>query len=606
MKHLANHSWFFIIEFICITLAVVLWKIFPGVTWQPLLIAIIPLLLRIAAGRSPLVRTPFDLPIVIFLLTAGVGIWTSYQPAVAWTKFWLLIAAILLYYLLSRQPVDNLWKAAGIISLLGLGIGIYFFFSNNWELQPQKFILISQVGLAWMRIRPDLNLVSINPNDIAGIASITVPFSLAIALRFFRRKSYVWSILFGLITGLIVATILLSASRGALLAVGITAGLFLLWWAISRWLNRRKIFSYHALFGAILVLLVCLTVGYTWVSLHERMNEVAAGTADTLISDSRFHIFWSAFELIKDVPFTGGGLDGFPGLYSSYIMINPNYIQGYSHNIFLDASLQQGILGGLMLCWIILGSIVLLASRYAPGTHSLLRYAILSSLLITVFHGVVDNIILRTMFTMMLFFVPGMAIGLLASIQPEPERIWWGEFRTRRLVLPSLIALGLILVGLIIFRRPILSAWYTDLGSVEMAKVELSDFPTGIWDEGQHADLLSPAESLFNRALIYEPTNPRANYRLGLIAMLHRDFPIAVSHLEIAHHGDMYHRGMLKALGFSYLWNGQIEAALPLLSLIPESDYEVGNYTYWWSELNRPDLTAYAEQYLEMVGSRQK
>jgi O-antigen ligase len=603
MKRLADHSWFFIIEFICIALAVVLWKFFPGVIWQPLLIAIIPLLLQIATGRPPLARTPLDIPIVIFLLTAGVGIWTSYQPAAAWTKFWFLIAAILLYYLLARQPVDNLWKAAGIISLLGFGIGIYFFFSNNWELQPQKFILISQVGIAWMQIRPDINLVSINPNDIAGIAVISVPFSIAIALRFFKRKFYVWSILFGLMTGLIVATILMSASRGAVLSMGVTAGLSLLWWAISRCLNRRTIFFYLALFVTILGLLVCLTAVYTWVSLYERMNEIAIGTADTLISAPRLHIFWSAIELIKDVPFTGGGLDGFPGLYSSYIMINPNYIQGYSHNIFLDASLQQGILGGLMLCWIILGSIVLLALRYVPDTHSLLRYAILSSLLITVFHGLVDNIVLRTMFTMMLFVVPGMAIGLLASTNPEPERIWWGKLRTHSLVLPSLIALGLILVGLIIFRRPLLSAWYTDLGAVEMAKVQLANFPTSTWDECQHTDLLSKAETHFNKALAYEPINPRSHYRLGLIAMLKCDFPTAVSHLEVAHRGDLYHRGMLKALGLSYIWNGQIEAALPLLSLIPESEKEVAIYPYWWRGLNRPDLAAYAEQYLERVES---
>jgi len=140
---------------------------------------------------------------------------------------------------------------------------------------------------------------------------------------------------------------------------------------------------------------------------------------------------------------------------------------------------------------------------------------------------------------------------------------------------------------------------------VEMAKVELSDFPTGIWDEGQHAALLSPAASLFQQALKFDPANPRARYRLGLIAMSHREFPIAVEHLQIAYLGDPYHRGVLKALGFSYIWNGQVDAALPLLSLIPESNQELANYSSWWREFNRPDLAAYADQYLELVESRQ-
>ena len=80
--------------------------------------------------------------------------------------------------------------------------------------------------------------------------------------------------------------------------------------------------------------------------------------------------------------------------------------------------------------------------------------------------------------------------------------------------------------------------------------------------------------------------------------MLKRDFPTAVSHLEIAHSGDPYHRGMLKALGFSYIWNGQIDAAQPLLNLIPKSNQEVGVYPWWWGDRNRPDLADYAELYL--------
>ena len=98
------------------------------------------------------------------------------------------------------------------------------------------------------------------------------------------------------------------------------------------------------------------------------MNQIAIGEAGGSVSDQRLHLFWSAVELIRDVPFTGGGLDGFPGLYSSYIMINPNFISGYSHNSFLDASIQQGILGGLMLLWIYIGSIVWLVLRPLPAT----------------------------------------------------------------------------------------------------------------------------------------------------------------------------------------------------------------------------------------------
>lgn len=601
MKHILDHSWFLPTEFFCITLAVILWSTFPGLSWQPLLVAIAPILMHIAAGRSPLVRTPFDIPIGIFLLTAGVGVWVAYQPASAWIKFWLVLTSILLYYLLARQPADKLWTAAAVLCLLGFGISIFFFLSNNWEVQPQKFQLLSRIGTAWMRVRPNLNLEAVHPNDIAGIAGLTLPFSIALVLDCWRRKAVLGSLLFGLMVGLILATILVSSSRGAWMAVGVTTGLWILWW-VTGWFAQRTRLIHRVFFAVALGFLACLTVGYLWYALHGRLDQVAVGMEGVSVLDQRFHIFWSDIELIKDVPFTGGGLDGFPGLYSSYIMINPNYILGYGHNIFLDTTLQQGILGGLMLLWIYLGSIVWLALRPVPSAYSLLRKAVLSSLLIIVFHGLVDNIVYRTTATTLLFFVPGMAVGLVASVSSDRGGIWLKRQQPRYLAVPALIGLSLILIGLIVIRKPLLSAWYTNLGAVEMAKVELSDFPTGIWDEGQYADLLLSAESLFHRALAYDPANPGAHYRLGLIAMANRDFPTAVYHLEIAHRGAPYHRGTLKTLGFSYIWNGQIQAALSLLPRIPESNQEVAIYPWWWRELNRPDLAAYAEQYIEIVG----
>ncbi len=603
MKRIVDHPYFFIFEFMSIGIALLLGISYPGHSWQALIIAIAPLLLRIIAGRSPFVPTPFDLPIVVFLLMAGVGIWAAYQPAIAWLKFWLLLCSVLFFYLLSRQPIDNLWAVSIGLSLLGFGISIYFFLSNNWQVQPQKFAFITQLGTAWMRVRPNLILASIHPNDIAGIAVIVLPFSLALTLRFWKKHSHFCSITFGLISSLISATILLSASRGAWLAVVATTIVYALWWVITHWLHKRTKLAHRTLYMVAAGILIFLALGYIWISMHQRLRQVAIGTADDFVSDSRFHMFWSAIELIKDVPFTGGGLDGFHGLYSSYIMINPNYIVGYSHNIFLDASLQQGILGGLMLLWIYLGILIKLASKPLLRTHSYLRLAVLSSLLIIIIHGLVDNIVLRSLFTVFIFFVPGMAVGLVASTYPEPQKIRVDKPKTLRLSLPVLIALALAIVCLILFRRPIISAWYTDLGAVEMAKVQLTDFPTGTWDDGKKANLLTPAKEQFQRALLYDPNNPHAHYRLGLIAMQERDFTNATKNLELAIQGDPYHRGIIKSLGLSYLWSGNVVTAQPLLSLLPESRQEVEVYSWWWDEQNRPDLAVYAEQYVKMVES---
>jgi nitric oxide synthase oxygenase domain/subunit len=92
-----------------------------------------------------------------------------------------------------------------------------------------------------------------------------------------------------------------------------------------------------------------------------------------------------------------------------------------------------------------------------------------------------------------------MAVGVASSTKTVLEEInKIDKVQIRRIALPVLISLGLIPIGMIAFHRALLSAWYTDTGALEMAKVELADFPTGSWDESKRADLHSPAESLFN------------------------------------------------------------------------------------------------------------
>lgn len=543
-------------------------------------------------------RTPLDIPIFIFLLTAGVGIWAAYQPEKAWTKFWLILASVLFYYLIASQNIDNLYHTAGILCLVGLGIGIFFFLSNDWEEQQVKFQFISRIGAFWMQIRPNFNLKALHPNDVAGIASIAVPFSLALTLEYYKRKSASSIILFGLITVVILATILFSSSRGSWIAIMATAGLWILW-EVTKWLNKISKPTRQILFPLLMGLFAVLIVGYLWISLHGRINEIAIGNNDGSVSEHRFHVFWSTMELIKDVPITGSGLDSFSGQYSNYILINPNYVLGYAHNIFLDISLQQGILGGFVFFLIYFGSILLSILHPPQSTHSLLHKAILSSLLIIIFHGLVDVIVYRTIFTALLFFVPGMAVGLVLSYTPANQlRIYKDESQLRQINLPVLTVIGIILVGILAIHRPLLAAWYTDLGVVEMAKVELSDFPTGLWDEGREADLLLPAESLFKKALAFDPHNPSANYRMGLIAMAKRDYATAIKRLELAYLGDPNHRGIIKALGYSYLWHGQIDAAQLLLTKLPETEHEVGNYISWWRVYNRSDLASNAEKYL--------
>ena len=62
-------------------------------------------------------------------------------------------------------------------------------------------------------------------------------------------------------------------------------------------------------------------------------------------ASSRSQLAVDALRLVGDFPFTGGGLNAFPGLYSEYLRVIPHYLFGYSHNLYLDVSIEQGLAG---------------------------------------------------------------------------------------------------------------------------------------------------------------------------------------------------------------------------------------------------------------------
>jgi Flp pilus assembly protein TadD len=134
-----------------------------------------------------------------------------------------------------------------------------------------------------------------------------------------------------------------------------------------------------------------------------------------------------------------------------------------------------------------------------------------------------------------------------------------------------------------------------------MARIELQGWPTGQWDDGRNAEALAPAVSLLQRAVAIETDNRTAQHRLGLIAMVRQDFDTAVDHLEIAHELDPHHRGLVKTLGYSYAWQGNLDQAAALLAHIPESHREMREYEKWWGYQGRPDLAAYAEEMAMVV-----
>jgi hypothetical protein len=351
------------------------------------------------------------------------------------------------------------------------------------------------------------------------------------------------------------------------------------------------------------ILVLVILSGGGLLKLVENLQGVPNG-------ESRLALARDTYQLIHDFWYTGAGLRSFGGLYSQYIMNTPFFLFGYSHNFYLDVALEQGLFGFLALIYVMAVSLWLLA-RFAVRQDynaplQILTGAAFTSLLIILLHGFVDDALYGGLGTPFLFSLAGMTIAISRSVSEseagdlavvEPG-LWRGRTNTTwiNLELAGKIMLAIALVGILVtWRRSLAAEWYADLGALEMARVDLAGFPTGKWEYKNDVGALFPAMVNFETALRFDPTNLTALHRMGLIAGSRADFQTAISVLERAYVVEPTHRGIRKALGYSYVWSGDFQKAHNLLKDLPETERELKNYIGWWANHNREDLSDQAK-----------
>jgi hypothetical protein len=550
-------------------------------------------------------RRAFDIPIAIFMGTALVGVWAAYQRQAAWEKFWWILAAVILYYVLARQRRNKIWPVVGLITVFGFLLSGYFLLTYSWIDQPVKIGLVNRIARVWMSIRPGLPYPPPDSDITAGVLAILLPLPLALGAygwREARWKSWRLLLLAGLAGLTTLLALFLAAERAPWLAL-IPAGAVWLWWELCFPLARRFHWSQQAIFvvGMVIVIFIGLGLVLATPGSVKNLADRLPGPAE---ADSRTTLWANSIKLVGDYPITGMGLQSFPGQYSQYILVIPFYYVDNSHNLFLEIALEQGVLGLLALVVIIVGSVWLLIFSRSEGGISpekdrlrTLRGALLAGLTILVAQGLVENALYSTWDVLFLFLLPGLVIATTQVVTRQANSARY--IRIQKVALVGGIAI--ILLALVGFWRPILATFYANLGAVEMARIDLKDFPSGAWGEKVDLARLTSVENLFQRALQVNPLNRTVFHRTGLIAMQQDDFASAIYWLKQAFLLDSADRGVRKELGYCYAWVGQFDEAVRILESIPEASSEMDVYSRWWLEQGRPDLATNAQRVCQML-----
>lgn len=344
--------------------------------------------LRWLAWGHPSVRTPVDFPLLILTLLVPINYWISPLPEKSLPQLLRLLTGIGLFYaIVNGVSVQRLGRGRwfqGAIGLIFAGmVGLAFFslFSVEWATYKLPFIPQTFYSLTSIWVGD-----TIHPNVLGGILVLLMPIPLGVllfadkGLNFWKRG--------GLIIGLLVVVgfLLLSQSRGAILALGgAMAILFLLRWKWG-WIGVAA--------G------VLISAGVVWrVGIAQVLDILLVG-ATISGADGRVQIWQRALYMIQDFPFTGVGM----GLYGDvaealypFPGVDPRFMP-HAHQLFLQVAVDMGLPGGMAWLAIFVQSILVawrvykMARQEKNAWMTGLAAGLLASQVALTLHGLIDAV----------------------------------------------------------------------------------------------------------------------------------------------------------------------------------------------------------------------
>ncbi len=560
-------------------------------------LALLPWLARWLMFGQLTRRAFISTALVLLAISAPLGVWASYDPASSWPLMLTLLGSISFFFAMVNTHISPRWGAGGLVVAAVL-LAFYFVGQYGHFYYPDEVGRLANLGRFTGSLLPNFVFFTPHPNAAAGFLESTLFLSVALAWRARDGERMAWSVA----AVLIAYGLLISGSRGAWVGLMVAAVL----WVLSLIPNRGLRWALvgvgliGGLFG-IYILVQMVLAGSQLPGLNSTLETAS----------SRLILYRNSLYLLGDYPFTGIGLgDTFGMVYSRYQLLIQVPFLTYSHNLFLSVALGLGLLGFVALVWLLVSFYVFVIRVETIGLNlrvlPLFRAAWLGATA-TFVHGLTDAPQFAGVgWTMpMLFGVLGVAIVMGRSALGEDEEEQYEAppalYRRRSWQAGGIAVVALIIVA-VIFWRPLASAWYANLGAIQQTQAELS--PN--LDDSEREVATRRAVEDFARALHVNPVQPAANRRLGLMALDRENFETAAVYLDQAYHQEPGNQATLKALGYAYLWAGQLDLAeVPLRQRDDQSELveELSNWNSWWASQGRSDLARYAGEMAQRLST---
>lgn len=375
-------------------------------------------------------RTPFDGPLLLFLVTAAASLAAAYDPQGAhpvfpapmgWGKLWGLALALLVFNATAALETEAQRRTlVRLLACFGAAVAVYFMLTNNWDALPGSDpavppAFIPRLGRRIQAPFPTLPGHRLNRNVAGSLTALTLPMALAllgptVGRRTARRS---WAMLGLVLTAVIAIGVLLSHSRGAWLAAGAVLAFSAAWTlagALTPPHRRRTAFL-------ALVLLPTLAGGLAVAALPGLRARVLDGAAVS----NRLALFSQGLLLVRDYPFTGFGLGQFPVVHSTYAELIHVPVLVFAHATPLDVALEQGLPAALALLGVWIGAAWMGLRALGAARRPAGLAAGLLSLAVLVVHGSVDSTIYGSRALLLLWLPIGLIVAAARQAESHPS-----------------------------------------------------------------------------------------------------------------------------------------------------------------------------------------
>jgi O-antigen ligase len=181
----------------------------------------------------------------------------------------------------------------------------------------------------------------VNRNHFAGFAELLIPVALVpLVLGRVRRERLFLVAMFAIVP---MVALFLTTSRGGILSfVFEMIILFLL-------LQLRRAYSKHVLAGGIVVL--CAALAVSWIGVQHVIQRFSGNQSLDVSAGKRTAMMRDTWHIFIDHPLLGTGLGTLQMVFPPYETLYDGKIVNHSHNDYLEALAETGILGGLCCAW---------------------------------------------------------------------------------------------------------------------------------------------------------------------------------------------------------------------------------------------------------------